>query len=135
MKPTSFFDLEKHEGEYSTWPFESRLIVSGKMIKTKVPGYDLLISLQLDNGNFILVTDYNCPFEEETTAILLNPDYKVISKLRFPDGVLIDRSTVDILSNDSFRVSTFGSGEFIVKIKEKRRFFWHALFEIKQTSA
>lgn len=77
-----------------------------------------------------MIVDYDCPFEEETTAVLLNHNFKIKSKKRFPMGELIDGSSFKPLTSDTFLISTFGDRKYSVRIKKKRRFFWESLFEI-----
>ena len=69
------FALETHDGRYEKWPTESRLIVDGVTTDQRLPGYSLLHQFTLDDG-CLLVTDYDCPFEECTNFILLDSAYK-----------------------------------------------------------
>ena len=64
------FALETHDGPYENWPSKSRLIVDGIVTNQRLPGYSLLHQFALDDG-FLLLTDYDCPFEECTNFILL----------------------------------------------------------------
>jgi hypothetical protein len=73
------FALEKHDGPYEKWPLKSRLIVDGALTKTRVSGYSLLHQFELPDG-YLLVTDYDCPFEEATDFILLSRDLRVLTR-------------------------------------------------------
>lgn len=77
--PCTRFALEKHDGPYEKWPLKSRLIVDGAFTKIRVGGYSLLHQFELPDG-YLLVTDYDCPFEEATDFILLGKDLNVISQ-------------------------------------------------------
>ena len=73
------FALESHAGPYEKWPLKSRLIVDGALTKIGVGGYSLLHQFELPDG-YLLVTDYDCPFEEATDFILLSRDLHVLSQ-------------------------------------------------------
>ncbi len=73
--PLNRLALEAHDGEYENWPTKSRLIVDGVMMDNHMPGYTLLHQFSLDDG-YLLVTDYDCPFEECTNFILLDSSFK-----------------------------------------------------------
>ena len=73
------FALETHDGPYDKWPLKSRLIVDGELTEIRIPGYSLLHQFDIPDG-FLLVTDYDCPFEEATDFILLSRELRVISR-------------------------------------------------------
>ena len=73
------FALERHDGPYEKWPLKSRLIVDGVLTKTRVSGYSLLHQFELPDG-YLLVTDYDCPFEEATDFVLLSRDLRVLTR-------------------------------------------------------
>ena len=70
MNSISRFALEQHEGPYEKWPLRSRLFLDGKSTGLSLPGYDLLHQFETADG-YVLVTDYDCPFEEITNFILV----------------------------------------------------------------
>jgi hypothetical protein len=71
MKSISRFTLEKHGGPYETWPLRSRVLLDGKPTEVFLPGYTLLYQFETPDG-YILVTDYDCPFEEITNFALVS---------------------------------------------------------------
>ena len=71
MEPINRFTLEKHDGEYETWPLRSRLFLDGKPTKLSLPGYVLLDQFEIADG-YILITDYDCPFEEITNFAFIS---------------------------------------------------------------
>jgi len=71
MTPINRFTLEKHDGPYETWPLRSRLSLDGKPTDISLPGYTLLHQYETSYG-YILVTDYDCPFEEITNFALVS---------------------------------------------------------------
>ena len=78
MKPINRFTLEKHDGPYETWPLRSRLSLDGKSTDISLPGYALLHQFETSNG-YILVTDYDCPYEEITNFALISKQLHVQS--------------------------------------------------------
>jgi hypothetical protein len=78
---TSRFCLERHQGPYETWPLRSRLLDEGRPTRLSLPGYDLIRQYQIDAG-YLLVTDYDCPFEESTNFLLLSDDLHPLSRRR-----------------------------------------------------
>lgn len=71
MREITEFSLERHAGEYATWPLRSRLIRNGAMQDLTLPGYDLLRQYETVAG-YLFVTDYDCPFEEMTHFVLVD---------------------------------------------------------------
>ncbi len=78
METTSRFSLESHSGPYEKWPLRSRVIVDGEHSRTVIPGYSLLHQFKFEIG-YLLVTDYDCPFEEATSFILLGLSNELLS--------------------------------------------------------
>jgi hypothetical protein len=72
MQTTTRFALERHAGAYDSWPVNSRLLVDGQPSAVRVPGYTLLHQYLLPDGSQLLVTDFDCPFEEATSFVLLD---------------------------------------------------------------
>jgi len=77
-RPISRFALEAHPGPYEKWPSRSRLLDAGAPTRRRIPGYTLLHQYELPDG-YLLVTDYDCPFEEMTVFTLLGPDLRTLS--------------------------------------------------------
>ena len=71
MKPITRFALETHDGPYETWPRRSRLLLDGRPTRIFLPGYSLLHQFETSSG-YVLVTDYDCPFEEITNFALIS---------------------------------------------------------------
>jgi hypothetical protein len=76
---THIFALEQHPGAYETWPAKSRLIADGLTLDVAVPGYQLLHQFEIPDGYFLL-TDFDCPYEEATSFILVSRDMKMLAK-------------------------------------------------------
>jgi hypothetical protein len=74
------------------WPLESLLIADGETTPTRVPGVEILEQFEIIAG-YLLVTDYDCPFEETFHFILLDHNLRTVARrslgARFsfvPDG-------------------------------------------------
>lgn len=78
MRPINRFTLEKHAGPYETWPLRSRLFLDGKPTCISLPGYTLLHQFETSNG-YVLVTDYDCPYEEITNFALISKQLRMQS--------------------------------------------------------
>jgi hypothetical protein len=83
MQIINSFSLQKHTGEYKTWPLETQLLLNEIPTKTFLPGFQLLHQFQLSSGEFLLISDWDCPFEEATEVLLLNADLVPISRHTF----------------------------------------------------
>lgn len=71
------FELEKHTGPYEAWPLASRLIVDGRMLPLAIPGYTLLFQFDTPSG-YLFATDFDCPFEEAASFVLVSRDLRRI---------------------------------------------------------
>ena len=69
MREITDFSLERHAGEYETWPGRSRLLRDGVPLSLTLPGYTLLRQYRTVDG-YLFVTDYDCPYEEVVNFIL-----------------------------------------------------------------
>lgn len=96
MREISTFSLERHVGEYSTWPQRSRLIQKGTKLALTLPGYDLIRQYDTVNG-YLFVTDYDCPFEEATCFILVDKKIRRILSERSFSGMYADYWLQDLI--------------------------------------
>jgi hypothetical protein len=78
MRAISRFSLEEHPGDYDTWPVRTRLLADGTPTSLKLSGYDLRWQFELDGG-FLLITDYDCPYEEAYEIYLLSAQLRMRS--------------------------------------------------------
>jgi hypothetical protein len=77
MVPTDLFSLEKHDGAYASWPATSLLFQNGLPTSTRIPGYVLLHEFAVPGGH-LLITNYDCPYEEAITLVLLNHKLRIL---------------------------------------------------------
>ncbi|NHV29169.1 hypothetical protein [Burkholderia sp. D-99] len=73
MKPVDRFALETHDGPYEKWPSRTHVLVDGVRSALAVSGYVLLRQFETPAA-YLLVTDYDCPFEEAVTFTLVSKD-------------------------------------------------------------
>ncbi|AXF21158.1 hypothetical protein CUJ89_12140 [Burkholderia pyrrocinia] len=73
MKPVDRFTLETHDGPYESWPSRTHVLVGGVRSGLAVSGYVLLRQFETPAA-YLLVTDYDCPFEEAVTFTLVSKD-------------------------------------------------------------
>lgn len=76
---TTRFSFEPPDVPYERRPSHSQLLVDGKPTNLRLPGYSLLYQFDTQAG-FLLVADYDCPYEETTNFILLSHDLRVVSR-------------------------------------------------------
>jgi hypothetical protein len=83
MKPITLFSLQTHTGDYANWPQETQLLHNKEPTQTFLPGYQLLHQFQLISGEYLLIADGDCPFEEATEVLLLNADLTLAARHTF----------------------------------------------------
>ncbi len=79
MEKIDLFTLAEHTGPYESWPLKTELIEQGKPTGKKVPGF-VLEAQYRHNAGYLLVTSWDCPFEEAQTFLLLSPGLDVLFK-------------------------------------------------------
>lgn len=79
MKQIDIFTLAQHTKEYDKRPLETELLREGQPTGKKVPGY--VLEAQYEHENYyLIVTSWDCPFEEAQTFLLLSYDLDVLSE-------------------------------------------------------
>lgn len=132
MKPIRRFSLEQHDGPYESWPTRSRLIDAGVITETRVPGYNLLHQFELNVG-FLLVTDYDCPFEEATTFVLTGPDLRVLDTHTFGApyaSFLLDR--IEVLDDRSVRAVFYDEDTWRISVHRPALRFMRLRLRVEQ---
>lgn len=76
MTPIDRYRIEKHEGDYTTWPGKSRLWADDQLLPEPVSGY--VIEGQYDTPlGSLLITSYDCMYEEANSFLLIEPSGRV----------------------------------------------------------
>ncbi len=83
MKKINIFSLHQHSGDYSAWPLKTQLLINQQPTQTYLPGYQLLHQFQLISGEYLLIADWDCPFEEATEVLLLSSDLIMVARYTF----------------------------------------------------
>ncbi|MGZ0076939.1 hypothetical protein [Methylomonas sp. YC3] len=83
MQTTDIFSLKSHAGEYQDWPLQTQLLINGLPSSSYVPGYRLLHQFQTPAHEYLLICDWDCPFEEATEIILLDSQFNVLAVRSF----------------------------------------------------
>jgi hypothetical protein len=73
MQAIDDYRLGRHPGPYASWPPDTPLYKVGGDTGLRVPGYVLDAQYRTPFGD-LLVTSYDCPFEEGSTFVLLDPE-------------------------------------------------------------
>jgi hypothetical protein len=77
MQAIDTFALAKHTGAYEQWPQHTPLLANGADTGKCVPGY--VIEAQYRCGeHYLLITSWDCPFEEAQTFLLLSSSFDVL---------------------------------------------------------
>ncbi|CAG0979746.1 hypothetical protein MTYP_01691 [Methylophilaceae bacterium] len=123
MKPIQEFSLEQHGGPYEQRPLQSRLLHHGRPTGILLPGYVLLRQFITIDGGYLLITDWDCPFEEMTYFTLLGRDFRIRSSRRLGGMAASFLLTGFEVVTDSAAIAIFGRDkghdlQYLVKIRK-----------------
>ena len=84
------FSLQKHDGEYESWPLKSSLYYCGEELGVEISGYVIDKKFELADY-FLLFISWGCPFEETCEVYVLNKLKKllVVTALGHPTIAII----------------------------------------------
>jgi len=134
IEQTNEFSLEKHQGPYENWPLKSRLYRDGAATGTKLPGYLIEAQYRMDE-RFLIVTSYDCPFEEANNFILLSSELKTLSKKFL--GLVYSSWLIEKhypVSDDEIAFDFYGGDKFILKIRGQRQHLLGSLLKLSRLS-
>jgi hypothetical protein len=78
MQPIKIFSLERHSGPYEKWPLQTRLFADGNDTGQTVAGFVVEAEYKCKAG-YLLITSYDCLFEESNTFTLLNDKFETLT--------------------------------------------------------
>jgi hypothetical protein len=78
MDRISLFSLETHTGPYEKWPLKTRLFADGKDTGRVISGYVIEAQYKCFGG-YLIITSYDCLFEESNTFLLLDDSYQTLA--------------------------------------------------------
>ncbi|MDR3629516.1 MAG: hypothetical protein P4L42_04200 [Desulfocapsaceae bacterium] len=117
MDPINTFSLERHAGEYHTWPPRSRLIHNGIILDLSLPGYDLIRQYDTIDG-FLFVTDYDSPYGEATNFIFVDKRVERVLSERSFGGMYASFWLEDLFWHDARNFTALLSGcEYVFTIR------------------
>jgi hypothetical protein len=87
MHLVDMFTLETHTGPYEKWPRRTRLFAHGADTGQTAPGYVIEAQYKCAAG-YLLITSYDCVFEEANTFSLLNDRFETTASTTL--GVMYD---------------------------------------------
>jgi hypothetical protein len=79
MHPVTLFSLATHEGPYEKWPLKTQLFADGVDTRQTVSGFVIEAQYRCSAG-YLLITSYDCLFEESNAFLLLNDQYETIAR-------------------------------------------------------
>lgn len=90
MTPTQRYSLSRHPGPYADWPATTPLLEHGRLTGARVPGYCLEAQYDTPLG-VLLITSYDCPFEESNAFLLLGDGHVELARteLLVPYGSML----------------------------------------------
>lgn len=82
-QPITRFSLAPLTVPYEEWKGKTQLLCDGAATAFFIEGCDLKAQYQCGD-HYLLVTEYDCPYEESVTVTLLNRDFKPIASSTHP---------------------------------------------------
>lgn len=129
IKEINKLTLEKHQGDYVSWPSRSKLFVDEEDVGKTLPGYLIEKQYLLSDGNYFLITSYDCPFEEQCDLILLDAQYNQLAKRSLSPWYYSSWNfeSAQVLGDDKILL-TFNSNYFLeITLKYKKLFSWRKI--------
>src|SRR5471032_599619 len=77
MKAIERFALVQHHGPYENWPEKNPVIIDGCASSLSISGFNLLRQYETAAG-YLLVTDFDCPYEEAVCFVLVSQDLETV---------------------------------------------------------
>jgi hypothetical protein len=117
MQPVDAFRLATHAGPYDTWPARTPLLhADGRPTGRTVPGYTLLHQFRVGD-DWLLLTDWDCPYEEATEVLLLDAQLRLVARRSFGAPYaswMLDG--VDRLGDDALRLRFVGGPAIALRV-------------------
>lgn len=100
-------------------------MVDGELTRTRIPGYCLLHQFKTQFG-YLLITDFDCPFEEATSFSLLSFSNQLLSHhtLGVPYGSF-NLERIDWIDETSAKVVFYEKDQWLLTLRPRRiPFIW-----------
>lgn len=133
MKHIDKFSLQEHEGEYENRPLESLLYYCGESLGIKVLGYVIEKQFELDDY-FLLLINWDCPFEEGCEIVVLNKLHKIVGSYSFtPFYNSYNLYSITELSKHHYKLTFYGSVNFEVIINYPKKYFFSKVIRVSES--
>lgn len=76
------FTIETHDGDYENRSLKSALYFNDEKLNVKVSGYVIEKQFELPHY-FLLLINWDCPFEEGCEIVVLSKDFKIVGNYSF----------------------------------------------------
>ncbi len=132
MTPIDRFRLAVHPGEYATWPERTPLLSIDGATDLAILGYSLRHQFEVD-GEFLLITDFDCPFEESTCMTLIDRDLRIRAErsLAVPYGSF-QLEKVEVIDSRSLELWFYGSGSWRLSVRERSRWSLRSALNLRR---
>ena len=130
MIPIEKFTLQEHEGQYKDRPLKSSLYFCGEDTRLKVSGYVIEKQFELPSY-FLLLINWDCPFEEGYEVVVLNKQIKIIGSYSFTsfyNSYLL--SNIREKSKDCYELVFNESDHFEISINYPKQSFLSSVINV-----
>lgn len=117
MQAIELFSLASRAGDDRNWPLQTLLLQNGVPTACQVPGYRLLHQFRTETGDYLLICDWDCPFEEASEFVLLNRELQVLARrsLALPYASFV-LDGVEIVSPDELRLNYYPDQQWALRV-------------------
>jgi hypothetical protein len=130
MQPIDKFTLQVHEGPYDKRPLTSQLYYQGKATITRVPGYCIEKQFACQDY-FLLLINWDCPFEESYEIVVLNADFQLIEKRSIGTPYTsYNLSDVCLVSKNSYRLVFNSDAVFKLQINYPKQHIFQSVIKL-----
>lgn len=118
MQPITQYRLAAHAG-YAQLPLRTALLhADGRPTGCSIPGCTLRYQYRLGSGT-LLITDWDCPYEEATDVLWLDAAFRIVARRHF--GVpyanwLLDRA--DVIDERRLMLRFFGGPDVVIVLRD-----------------
>lgn len=129
MRQVDRFRFAPYDAPYEQWPKNTELMFDGALSGRKFPGYVIEAQYAHTNG-FLLVTSWDCPFEESLSFLSLSPDLDVMSELSVGAAYTsvwierhesVDANTVIFQCNNDLEILAMVESASTLRLKRRHR--------------
>ena len=123
-KPVTRFEIKTPAGEDDKKPKKSKIFFDGRDLARKVWPSNIRAQFQIGD-KFLVVADFDCPFEEITYCFLFDSNGGYLGKKRFGfpfNWYLLEK--VEVLKSGAVLLQFFAKGSYEVSVGSFWLFSW-----------